>query len=390
MPRHRKIITVLMLIGIGLPATGFGELCSIDAVPAATLLLPYFGVDPAAFGTNKDAVTTFDVVNESAGPILARLTVWSDMAQPALAFDIELPAYGAVNVNLNELFVQGTLPEGALLDCPPTRSQRASAGSATLSSRVLGALAAMARRDAAGETVAEGYVTIDHVNRCSGDLLGPVPGDTGYFEQGGTGLASNRNVLSGQYFVSSKKFIAANRLVAIEAGDTSIVTTPGNYTFYGKLVGFDASDNREPLASKWNARYLRSDKRSTYLIVWRGHAGFGDDLTHRELVAFDGVELRSELPTDLFSRATQEVRVNASGIPSPYEDGWLFADLDHPNYRQQSHVTIRQDMRKRRSLYDASVMDSLALNELETDITPDTACGPAPEIRSSRRLMLRR
>jgi len=44
-----------------------------------------------------------------------------------------------------------------------------------------------------GDNIARGYITVDTVNSCT--LL--FPGDTGYFATGGTGIATNQNVLWG-------------------------------------------------------------------------------------------------------------------------------------------------------------------------------------------------
>ena len=78
------------------------------------------------------------------------------------------------------------------------------------------------------------------------------PGDPGYFAPGGTGIATNQNVLWGDYFYvnPAANFADGNPLVHIEASATNPETsTSGKYTFYGRYdsPAFNAADNREPL-----------------------------------------------------------------------------------------------------------------------------------------------
>ena len=42
-------------------------------------------------------------------------------------------------------------------------------------------------------------------------------------------------------------------------------TTPGAYTFYGRYVGWNASDNRQPLPTTFGAHYREAGD----VIVWR-------------------------------------------------------------------------------------------------------------------------
>ncbi|MBV8202108.1 MAG: hypothetical protein JOZ15_15925, partial [Acidobacteria bacterium] len=54
-------------------------ICTIDAVPAATLLLPYFEVDL----NNPNGLTTlFSVNNASATAVLVHVVIWSDLSVP--------------------------------------------------------------------------------------------------------------------------------------------------------------------------------------------------------------------------------------------------------------------------------------------------------------------
>src|SRR5260370_17989180 len=104
-----------------------------------------------------------------------------------------------------------------------------------------------------GDNVARGYVTVDLVNSCT--LLNP--GDVGYFNT----TTTYQNHLTGQLFYvdPSNSIARGGNLVHIHSdlnGSTHpLVTTSGNYTFYGRLVGFNASDARQPLSTNFVARF---------------------------------------------------------------------------------------------------------------------------------------
>ena len=64
-------------------------------------------------------------------------------------------------------------------------------------------------------------------------------------------------------------------MIALEASaDDPATTTPGKRTFYGRLVGGSAADNREPLSPSWHASLDSSalapaGAGETELLVWR-------------------------------------------------------------------------------------------------------------------------
>ncbi|HXO22611.1 MAG TPA: hypothetical protein VOA87_22035, partial [Thermoanaerobaculia bacterium] len=72
---HRGVaFCVVLACLLGLAGPAGAVICTIDDVPAATLLLPYFEVDLA----NGNGITTlFSVNNASATAILAHVVVWS-------------------------------------------------------------------------------------------------------------------------------------------------------------------------------------------------------------------------------------------------------------------------------------------------------------------------
>src|SRR4030095_11251015 len=106
----RKALGLALLCLLGLAGSAGAVICTIDDVPAATLLLPYFEVDL----TNPNGVTTlFSVNNASDTAILAHVVVWSDLSVPVLDFNIYLTGYDVQTINLRDIFVSGILPRTA-------------------------------------------------------------------------------------------------------------------------------------------------------------------------------------------------------------------------------------------------------------------------------------
>jgi len=250
-----------------IPGATRAEIGASDTVPAATLLLPYFEVDLA----EPNGVTTlFSLANADTQPAVAHVTLWTNLAIPTLDFDIYLDGTQAVHVNLRDLF-NGYLPQtqttdfGCAQNLPPpplpqTLKDHIIAAHSGNSSQIFGNRCSAAPGN---DDHVRGYVTVDVVNSCN--LM--FPGDPGYFQQGGTGIASNRNVLWGDYQLIDllNNFSQGEPLVHIEA-DSSLNS---GYTFYGRFGS--AEDNREPLAATWNARYrtIPSEGGDAQLLVWR-------------------------------------------------------------------------------------------------------------------------
>jgi len=283
---------LLLLLGRANQATAV--IGTIDQVPAATLLLPYFEVDL----NNPNGLTTlFSVNNASATAVLAHVVIWSDLSVPVLDFNIYLTGYDVQSINLRDIIVNGKLPRTASAGQDPTDtishhgsfSQDINFASCSgqlpppdlpanfidhlkksltgLASPVLGNLCA---GRPLGDNIARGYVTVDTVNNCTLRF----PGDTGYFGAGGTGDATNQNVLWGDYFYvnSAQNYASGDTLVAIEASATNPQTSvAGQYTFYGRYVAWLATDNREPLSANFAVRFITGGAFTggTDLLVWR-------------------------------------------------------------------------------------------------------------------------
>ena len=321
MKRLALVLTLLCLLALG--GQAFAELCTIDAVPAATLLLPYFAVDlSAAPGTGVD--TLFSINNASAAPTIAHVAVWTDWTQPVLDFDVFLTGYDVQSISLYNVFVNGNLPvtadeqsdqgqdggriadptstcSGDVDSCSPHGDPTwdgsfdgagiPTAGVAdcidifpffvnpllsdTRLSTIQAKLTGQPNGDGAcfgadhGDNTARGYITVDNANACS--LI--FPNDPGYFGDGiDQGLASNVNQLWGDWFIvdPSNAFAQGDNLVAIEAEDGFDGGDTG-YTYYARYSAFDGTaDNREGLATTWGARYLNGGSfDQTSLTVWR-------------------------------------------------------------------------------------------------------------------------
>src|SRR5262249_2605934 len=90
---------------------------SLNPTPGATLLFPYFEVDPST-STGRD--TYLSLANASATAILDHVTVWTDLGYPVLTFNIYLTGYDVESIDLYDVFVNGNLPTTASAGQDPT------------------------------------------------------------------------------------------------------------------------------------------------------------------------------------------------------------------------------------------------------------------------------
>lgn len=378
MKRYAPVAFIILFTLSGL--TAGAELCTIDPVPAATLMLPYFEVDL----DNPDGVNTiFSVTNASASAALFHVVVWTDLSVPTLDFDVYLTGFDTQSFSLRDIFVEGRIPvtasdgqdptdtispQGPIsqdinfascnLQMPPpdpamnalyiSHAQAAHTGNF---SPLLGGCAGQAL----GDNIARGYITIDSVVACS--LL--FPGDPGYF---GGGIPDHRNILFGDYAIVDglNNFAHGDTLVHIESaqgrtfsGTPQSPFVPGDYTFYGRYVAGTALDQREPLPTITGVRYavggVNSD--STDLIVWRDSKRNQNTFTcgtvpswyplgetqvvmfdeeENPFVPFDTCTISPCAPTVLvpFPAEANRVAVNAPDLPTPYDSGWVYLNLN--------------------------------------------------------------
>jgi hypothetical protein len=301
----KKITLCLALIGLlALGGQAIAEICTIDDVPAATLLLPYFEVD---LGNPNGANTLFSINNASATAVLAHVTLWTDESIPTLDFDVYLTGYDVQTINLRDIF-NGNLPITATAGQDTAGDTISPQGpisqdinfascntffpfvnpelSSTLVTHIRNAHTGRASTVFSGrcsgfdygDNIARGYITVDTVNQCN--LL--FPNSTGYF----TTVATFQNVLWGDYFYvnNGQNFAQGETLVHVEAcqpgngyigyvgnGAGNCPFGVGDYTFYARYVGAAGTDQREPLATTFATRYINGGPfdGGTDLIVWR-------------------------------------------------------------------------------------------------------------------------
>ncbi len=316
----RVILTLMVLSLLVLGGQSFAEMCTIDAVPAATLLVPYFATDisdgdgdGAADCTGID--TIFSINNASAAPALAHVTLWTDWTWPSLDFDVFLTGYDIQSVSLCNVIGNGSLPvtadeqndgddtisphgsgswlnpdwDGSFPNCAGVfpfpdpivtgglldRVQNAHAGygipqlGGDCTGQGLNGAGSCSGGSCPAGTIARGYVTIDNVSECSTVF----PNEPDYFEDGGLGIANDINQLWGEVFQIDpvNDFAQGDNLVHIEADPNfNDQSTPSGYTYYGRYVTNNpgGGDNREPLGTTWAARTFNFGV-GTQFTVWR-------------------------------------------------------------------------------------------------------------------------
>lgn len=370
--------TLMVLAAIGTPAAA--EIGTIDAVPAATLLLPYFEVSL----DDTSTTTLFSINNAAAVPAIAHVTLWTDLSIPTLDFNVYLTGYDVVTVNLRDVFNAGVVPQtehvndadaispvgdfslvtnpvtgvgpgstscNGQLPLPPLpailldhiRAAHTGAASAVFSGRCSGVNHA--------DNIARGYITIDNVNFCSLDF----PGDAGYFVGGGVGVANNENQLWGDYFLLSDTLNSAQgyNLVHLEAegGTGGGGLGPINYTFYRRYSG--GVDQREGLGTTFAARFgVKEDLGGGVdILAWRdskrtqspfvcGTTPAPFPLGQIQIVVFDENENPEVPESSPFSPAipgtavipfpweTNRTRVGGPDFPTAFPVGWAYLNLN--------------------------------------------------------------
>ncbi len=416
MKRLRGFAPLLLsfLVPLLVPATARAAVCSIDHRPAATLLLPYFEVDPS---DPSGMTTLISVNNAGAAAVLANVQLWTDLGVPTLGFQAYLTGYDVQTINLRDLF-NGNLPRTAPRDEDPldTISPRGSSsedssfpGCEALPYQAPPASLVTHLRSAhsgkfsvlfngcsgqdLGDGRMRGYVTVDTVNQCT--MKNPT--DAGYFGAGG--VATDQNVLWGDaiYLDTANKYSDGEDLVRIKSLPGSF--QPGDFTFYGRYVGMSGADSRQPLATAWGSRFVNggSFAGGTDLLVWRDSgkvvkpfpcathpAGF-PLLAYQEFT-FDeqeqpvisnapppqipGEPTNVPLP-DVFPAEANKVHVGGPTFPMPYPFGWVFLDLNAPNPGNSGPLSLL------RQSWVQTVLKAQGQYSVGFHATPfDSACSP--------------
>jgi uncharacterized repeat protein (TIGR01451 family) len=313
--------------------------CRIDAVPAATLLFPYFEVD---LDDPNGATTLISINNAGVSTQLAQVTLWSDWGIPTLSFTLQLTGYDVQTINLRDVIGSGVLPSGGTGCAGATVSGPLSAATVGhlqawhtgRQSPLQGTCAASPR----STNLATGYITVDAVNRCTT----ANPTTSGYFAANGTGIASDNNVLWGD-------LILVNADENLADGDPAvhILAEPGvfknHYSFYGSFVNGTGADDRQPLGTSYASRYVSGGAfdGGTQLIIWRdakvAHPTAltcGQEPARMTMggTAFDEEENASLVAASTTTApwSTQKVQLGGGEFPLANPFGWLDIDLWHP------------------------------------------------------------
>jgi hypothetical protein len=412
---------VLALLGLmGLSGQAFAIINTIDAVPAATLLVPYFEVDL----NNPNGITTlFSVNNASATAILTHVTVWTDQSVPALDFDLYLTGYDVQTINLRDIFVGGNLPRTASAGQDPgdTISNKGPVSQDINFASCSGVLpyanpaisasfkahlqawftgnASPATGNCAGahirDGIARGYVTVDTVSSCN--LL--FPSSPGY-----TALLTTQNVLWGDVFYVNpgQNFAQGETVVHIEACPVGSTTCVLDHSFYGRYNGGLPTDRREPLPTTLAARFVNGGafNGGTSYLVWRegnqAAAGYSCSaqgpaawfpLDSAQIVVFDEEEnpvQQNTCPsgdptcsqTITIPNEAQRVSV-AEDLLAPFDFGWVYMNLQHSKLTPyadpfaQAWVIAVMDAEGRFSVgFDAIQLDNA--NTPNTSVIPVT------------------
>jgi hypothetical protein len=370
------------------PACPDGGDCRVSVRPAATLLVPWFGVDLSG---QNGLTTVVSITNIDSRPHLASVTLWTDWAVPTLTFNLYLTGFDVQTLNLRDILKNGVLPAtgvvaspvGALSDgatafpgcaasVSPTRVAAETLQRSHTGRKVRGLCLASQRKD----QMATGYLTVDVVNSCSA----LNPSSPGYFADGGQGVAANHNVLLGEYaYIDAKRKTAQGEQAVHIVADSQAYGA--GYTFYGRYVGGDGRDNRQPLGSRFAASYAQGgpQKMETILTIWRdtkspvatgvacGSAPSWAPLGAAEQVVWDEEEGVTSLPASQtrLPWATQAVKVGSSALPITEQAGWTEIDLNHDDAAlfgivSQGWVTILKSSNQGMSTgHHAAVLESV-------------------------------
>ncbi len=281
----RQPLRCLVIIGLLFASTApsamagpLADTCLVDKMPSATLLFPYFEVD---LDDPNGITTLISINNSSVDPALAKVVIWTDCHLPVFSFDVFLSGNDVTTINLQNVLANGNLVsttpdtagQAAFPSCSSPISNPVLQGNALadLQAKLTGQPSVVDGQCYGSERpesrIAVGFLTVDTLNDCSSTIL--FPDDEGYFEAGGNGLASNDNVLWGDFYLidPSENYAQGFEAVGVVADPDRFV---GNdiRSFY--QVTEDESDDRVPLSSKLRSRFLNGGAfdGSTQFIIW--------------------------------------------------------------------------------------------------------------------------
>jgi hypothetical protein len=326
-----------LLIALWVPPTPLhAALCTLDAVPAATLLYPYFEVD-AACGAMPSQNTEFSVTNTHHVPVVARVVLWTNSGVPGLSFDVYLNGYDQQTVDLERVFCDGFLPSTgsgvvpgpgrfsgaavAFAGCNATATPGAAPvyggdGAITAGARAelrarftgqpLPSNATMCYSRPNGRSSAEGYITVDAVTRC-----GAAPhSDPGF----GAHLSAS-NVLIGSALLYNNGDSSSYALSAVPIEATAGGELDESRSFYSHPF-VSAGPRREPLPTSWTTEQGGAGLNASLaeLIVWRAPPGVGTPFTCASGPSWYPLQLDNK--SGFSSRGVFHVRDDGSAVRS--------------------------------------------------------------------------
>lgn len=387
MLKHKLAVAAAFAL-LGLATASFGEICTLDPRPGATLLLPYFEVEPTLKPDPPPIDTIFTVVNASQRGVLVQVVIWSELGKPVYGFPLYLGGYDEQSVDLWAVVMDGSYPETTLStlaqsrfpSCPqkltdPLTPRPSLSAAKDIVSHLQGNTG-FARRS----SLVRGYVTLDVIRDCTPY----IPGDLPYFGNGGTGAATNDNVLWGNFFYLDWRqvgsFNQGGRLVSLEADGDDPRVTPGSanaYTFYRRYPNapFDLSedDNREPLATNHAVQYFAGAGFEAELVYWRDPFSVESQadpktglpswapLSQVEITVLNEDRWATSLPQSgvnpfpvvsgkaaivPLGRTKPALSTAMDTLPVPYDFGWIHLNLNLPRInaptprRSQSWVGV--------------------------------------------------
>ncbi len=288
------------------------DTCDIAALPAATLLLPYFEVDLNTAPVYA-RTTLFSVINTTAVPRLVRATIWTDWAYPVYSFAASLTGYDAESFNLRDVL-----------------AARATPFEEVRSALTTGRISSCGTKHVGGtHTNAIGYVTIDLVAKESGAM----PNEAAYYDD-----LLYDNVLTGDWQIINPdpvkgNYASADPLVhirAIPSGGPAGVVTQTNlpYTFYDRYTPHQdrdttRMDRRQPLPATFGARYIQGGTGAfnTDFYIWReGVIGNGASCSDYATNKGDAMRVLDEVRFDEHENPTMLVSTVRILVPSIYVD----------------------------------------------------------------------
>ena len=247
--------------------------------PAATLLVPWFGVDLAA----QDGLTTMlSITNVDSRPHLVSVTLWTDWAVPTLTFNLYLTGFDVQTLNLRDILKKGVLPATGVGSSPV-------GGLSDGAVAFPGCAAAVAPARVAARPLQR-----SHTGRKVRGLCHGQPAQGRRWRQGMSRWTSStpaRRSIPRRPATSSTAGRGWPRTTTCSSASTPTSTRSARppqgeqavhivadaeaygsgYTFYGRYVSGDGRDNRQPLGSRFAASYAQGGPQGmeTVLTIWR-------------------------------------------------------------------------------------------------------------------------